>query len=106
MRLEEGLVSRPLLASYRVRANLDEHPIGLSPAGLYKVSLWSLYCPLSIRDLLNANSLAKNEQYASPYRKMMEYGKYEVSEPASRWMNHILQYDSKRDCAIGNFISL
>ena len=73
---------------------------------IFELSLWLLYGYNSIQDFLDANSLATNEQSATPYWRKIGYGRYEVSETASEWMNHILQYDHERDCAIGKLVEL
>jgi serine/threonine protein kinase len=73
---------------------------------IFEVSLWLLYGYDSIQKFLDANRLATNEQSATPYWKKRGYGRYEVSETATQWMNHILQYDHERDCAIGDLVKL
>lgn len=73
---------------------------------IFEIALWLLYGVNSIDDFLSANGLAPNEQFATPYWRKIGHGKYEVSETASKWMNHILQHDPERNGAIGHLIQL
>ncbi|OCK81870.1 HET-domain-containing protein [Lepidopterella palustris CBS 459.81] len=73
---------------------------------IFEAVLWLLYGSDSFEVFLRANKLTTGEPGATPYWRKGERGEYELSDAATRWMNHILDHDPERNGAVGHLVKL
>ncbi|KAF2848615.1 HET-domain-containing protein [Plenodomus tracheiphilus IPT5] len=73
---------------------------------IFESVLWFLYGIEAIEGFVSANELDTHERSATPYWRKTKNGRFEVTTVASKWMDHILQNDPERDCALGHIVKL